>query len=198
MAEGVVDFFEMVEVAHQNRKGVDVALGPLDFLGQLVVEIAAVKGAGQGVADRKLADFGQAFFERRLKVENPAGTLQPHTQLRRMNRLYDIVVSASLEADHQVIFRSLAGQHDDVNITVDVHGPDQPAELKAVHFRHDPVGDDYREKLLAVEVKGLLAVAGNGEVVTFLGQERGYDAAGRRVFLDNQDPVQRGSDGRHD
>lgn len=67
VAMGVVDAFEMIEIAEENGDGVVVSPRPLHFPGQVGVDATPVKASGQGVSHRNLADL----FNRLLEFEGP-------------------------------------------------------------------------------------------------------------------------------
>lgn len=80
--------------------------------------------------------------ERLLQVENAFAHQNTGLQLRRINRLGQIVICSSFHRGKQILLAILASQHDSVNVTaVFAEGPDPAAELDALDARQDPVKD---------------------------------------------------------
>ncbi len=80
-----------------------------------------------------------------------------------------------------------SGEHDEIDITVEIVRADGAAKLQAVHFGHFPVGDDEAYSAVAEEVERFGRAAGADHGVAQLGEGAGENVEVEGVVIYGQD-----------
>ncbi len=178
---GVVDLLEVVDVEESEREGAAVPAGADQLLLQAHLEVLVVVAARQAVADGHLAQRREAGQVR----------ADPRHQLRRVERLGQVVVAAHLQAAHALLDVAAAGDEDDRHELQRRIGAHAAAHLESVHLAEEHVEDDEVRALAQdrlVRVGGIAAAGGEepGRAQHGFGRARGH-----QVVVDDQHP------GRH-
>jgi hypothetical protein len=81
------------------------------------------------------------LLERSLQRDDPESGSNARSQLRRVERLFHVVVRPRIEARDDVVVGVLASEQNEVHVGGGSDGSQSPAELDAVNPRHAPVAD---------------------------------------------------------
>jgi hypothetical protein len=108
----------------------------------------------------------------------------PCDELRQLERLRDVVVSAELESDDDVVELAARGEHDDRHTAL---AADLAADLEAVERRQHHIEDDEVECALPEAEERVPSVAAGGDAVPGLFEPERRDLADGRVVFDEKD-----------
>jgi hypothetical protein len=150
VAVGVVEQFEVIDVAHHQGDAAGVAAGAPPFAGDVFVEVAAVGDAGQGVAGRQALQFLLAVSSSLARL-----TSEPRIWIRRSmartlrakddlaDRLVQVVVTTGHDAALDILVLAERGEEDDRRpAPFALHAADASGDFEAVDVGKDDVEQD--------------------------------------------------------
>ena len=108
-------------------------------------------------------------------------------QLRLVERLGDEVVGARLDRSELLLLAAGGDHHDGQEAGGDV-GPERPADLVAVHLRHQDVQQDEIDRLCGDALERLTTRVRRDHVVAARGQDRLQQPHVLRKVVDHEDP----------
>ena len=185
----VIDPLEVVDVSHDDGQCPAVAVGPDNLVGEVRIEVAPVEDTGQGVADRKEANFLVGLAERMLEFEDPPTGTETGHQLGLIEWLREIVIGPSLEPADEVVLGIERGEQHGVDVAGELGPANCLAQLRPVHLGHHPVGDDDGVVVPVEKFQRLTAILYCRDLVPGLGQAPLQDLAGNRIVFRDEDGV---------
>src|SRR5690606_17167317 len=109
----IVYRLETIEIQHCNRDLLRGALGAVELLVQQAVDLAMVVKAGQSVADAEALELPVLLLELVLEPLDAEHRADARLELRKVDRLGQVVVSAGIEPHDLVLGRVARGHEDD-------------------------------------------------------------------------------------
>ena len=190
----VVHALELVEIAHHEREGLLQALRMREHLVDAFVEVAAVVQAGERVGLRHVAQsvvhleqLLLALFERVLEPLDAQHRVEPSLQLRKVDRLGDVVVGARFEPLHFILGGVERRLHDDRNERQTLVRLDLPRDLDPTDFGHHDVEQDQVGRCRLDELEGIRAVVRRARFVAPAFQPRLEHLDVVLIVVDDQD-----------
>src|ERR1700722_6806331 len=141
MSVRVVDGFEMIDISHENGNGLMVAPAASQFTGQNVQNHGPVPKAGQRVTRRLMLKPALGFQKLLLKVKYPHAGAQPSMQFIWVDRFYEVVIGARIQAVEHLLFPSTTAHQNDILVRACGLFAKFATNVDAVHSGHEPIKD---------------------------------------------------------
>jgi hypothetical protein len=102
MAVGVVDLFEMVDIAHPHGQQFSVPPGVGEFFVKMVQDGAAIEHARQRIPGGLIGQGLAAGNERGLHLDHPAADLDPGPEFAGVKGLAQVIVGTGVQPGDDV------------------------------------------------------------------------------------------------
>ncbi len=141
-----------------------------------------------GAVERQGATERRPGEQRFARCEAGEQALDPGQQLRRVERLDEVVVGARAQAADLLLDLPLGGEHDDRNVAGGaLLGPDLGRDLVAVELGQHDVEQDQVGRLGSPQAESLRAIGRDDDVVAFLLERVLQEPLYVRVVVDDED-----------